>query len=146
MPPASTSAGPGDVDFLQGADDPLYLSAHAPAAHLAPDRLSLYSVMRYLGPDDTDTAHENRAALERHARVAGLPGPGDRLVDRFLAASVVTWGSPVVGIERPTGLELAARGVYAAGDWIGRPLLADASIVSGATAGAAAARRAMVAA
>ena len=48
------------------------------------------------------------------------------------------------GVVRPTGLELADRGVFAAGDWVGRPLLADASLVSGANAGAAAAKRAMV--
>ena len=136
----------GDVDFLQGADDPLYLSAHAPTARLAPDGLTLYSVMRYLAHDDANTAHENRAALERHAATAGLPAREERLVDRFLAAPVVTWGSPMVGVSRPSGLELAGRGIFAAGDWIGRPLLSDASIVSGAAAGAAAARRAMVAA
>jgi hypothetical protein len=36
--------------------------------------------------------------------------------------------------------------VLAAGDWVGTALLADASIVSGANAGAAAVRHAMVAA
>jgi glycine/D-amino acid oxidase-like deaminating enzyme len=136
---------PGDVVFLQSADEPLYLSAHAPTAELAPAGQTLYSVMRYLAPDDTATAADRRASLERHAARAGLPDRSDRLVDRFLAGPVVTWGSPQVGVERPTGLELAARGLFAAGDWIGEPLLADASLVSGAGAGAAAARRAMVA-
>jgi glycine/D-amino acid oxidase-like deaminating enzyme len=136
----------GAVDFLLSADDPLYLSLHAPLADLAPDGQHLYSVMRYLAPDDLLDAHENRAALERHAATAGLPGAGDRSVDRYLAAPTVTWGSPQVGVERPTGLELAGRGVLAAGDWVGTALLGDASIVSGATAGAAAVRHAMVAA
>lgn len=135
----------GDVDFLLSADAPLYLSLHAPVAELAPDGQHLYSIMRYLTADDPLTAAENRTTLDAHATRAGLPERGDRLVDRFLAAPVVTWGSPVPGIERPTGLELADRGILAAGDWIGRPLLADASIVSGSNAGAAAARRAMVA-
>ena len=134
----------GRLRFLQSADEPLYLSLHAPVAALAPDGHHLYSVMRYLAPDDMSTAEENRAALERHALRAGLPERGERAVDRFLAASVVTWGSPQVGVRRPTGLELADRGVLAAGDWIGPNLLADASIVSGAAAGIAAARRAMV--
>jgi protoporphyrinogen oxidase len=136
---------PGDVTFLQSADEPLYLSAHAPTADLAPGGQTLYSVMRYLAHDDTDTAAERRASLERHADRAGLPDRSERLVDRFLAAPVVTWGSPQVGVERPTGLELAARGLVAAGDWIGEPLLADASLVSGAAAGSAAARHASVA-
>lgn len=135
----------GDIAFLQSADDPLYLSAHAPTADLAPDGQTLYSVMRYLADDDANTHEQNRAALERHAEIAGLAERDDRLVDRFLAASVVTWGSTQVGMARPSGLELADRGIYAAGDWIGRPLLADASIVSGAASGAAAARHAMVA-
>jgi hypothetical protein len=137
---------PGDVAFLQSADEPLYLSAHAPTADVAPAGQTLYSVMQYLAPDGTDTAADRRASLERHAARAGLPARSDRLVDRFLAAPVVTWGSPQVGVERPTGLELATRGLFAAGDWIGEPLLADASLVSGAGAGTAAARRAMVAA
>ncbi|MCB0966468.1 MAG: hypothetical protein KDB37_06495, partial [Ilumatobacter sp.] len=88
---------------------------------------------------------DNRAALETHAALAGLPPASERTLDRFLAACTVTWGTPQVGVDRPTGLELAERGIFAAGDWVGRPLLADASLVSGATAGAAAAERAMVA-
>lgn len=135
----------GSVDFLLSADGPLYLSTHAPVADLAPAGQCLVSVMRYLAPDDPCSAGENRAALERHADAAGLPTRPERTVDRFLAAPTVAWGSPQVGIERPSGLELADRGLLAAGDWIGRPLLADAAIVSGAHAGAAAGRRAMVA-
>lgn len=136
----------GEVDFLLSADEPLYLSSHAPLADLAPAGRHLVSIMRYLPPDDDGTAEQHRADLERHATLAGLPLPGDRDLDRFLAAPVVTWGSPVPGVARPTGGELADQGVFAAGDWVGRPLLADASLVSGAHAGAAAARRAMVAA
>ena len=135
----------GAVDFLLSADEPLYLSLHAPVADLAPDGQHLSSVMRYLAADDPLTAAENRAALEAHATRAGLPAGADRRVDRFLAAPVVTWGSPRVGLERPSGLELTERGIFAAGDWVGGQLLADAAIVSGSIAGAAAARRAMVA-
>ncbi|MEZ5297547.1 MAG: hypothetical protein R2697_15115 [Ilumatobacteraceae bacterium] len=126
-----------------GTDTPMY-SAHAPAARLAPDGQTLSSVMRYLAPDDATSADDNRAALETHAALAGLPPASERTLDRFLAACTAT-GTPQVGVDRPTGLELAERGIYAAGDWVGRPLLADASLVSGATAGAAAAERAMVA-
>jgi phytoene dehydrogenase-like protein len=136
----------GPVDFLLSADSPLYLSLHAPVARLAPAGQALYSVMQYLGPDDPGSAAQHRANLEAHAAAAGLAPPAERVVERFLAAPVVTWGSPQVGVERPTGLELADQGVLAAGDWVGRPILADASLVSGASAGVAAARRAMVAA
>lgn len=134
----------GTVDFLLSADEPLYLSLHAPVADLAPEGQHLVSIMRYLTVDDPLTAVENRARLEQHADRAGLPKGNDRCVDRFLAAPVVTWGSPRPGVERPSGLELAERGIFAAGDWVGPGLLADASIVSGSNAGAAAARRAMV--
>jgi phytoene dehydrogenase-like protein len=136
----------GAVDFLLSADEPLYLSLHAPVADLAPVGQHLYSIMRYIAPDDAATPAENRMTLETHAARAGLPDRAERVIDRFLAAPTVTWGSPQVGVERPTGLELAGLGVFAAGDWVGRALLADASIVSGSNVGAAAARRAMVAA
>lgn len=134
----------GRADFLLSADEPLYSSLHAPIADLAPDGAHLSTLMRYLAPDDPFTATENRATLERHAATAGLPARDARVIDRFLAAATVAWGTPQVGVDRPTGLELAGRGVFAAGDWVGRPLLADATIVSGANAGAVAARRAMV--
>ena len=135
---------PGDVDFLLSADAPLYLSAHAPVAALAPEGQTLVSLLRYLAPDDPLTASENRIALERHASRAGLPD--SRAFARFLAAPTVAWGSPQVGVERPDGHELSDQGVFAAGDWVGTRLLADAALVSGAAAGVAAARRAMVAA
>jgi 2-polyprenyl-6-methoxyphenol hydroxylase-like FAD-dependent oxidoreductase len=136
----------GTCDFLLSADEPLYLSLHAPVARLAPPGEALYSLMRYLDAGDDGSSGEHRRSLEAHAARAGLPSEAERTLHRFLAAPVVAWGSPQVGVERPTGLELADRGVLAAGDWIGRPLLADAAIVSGSVAGVTAARRAMVAA
>jgi hypothetical protein len=132
---------PGEHQFLLSADEPLYLSEHARVARLAPEGRRLYSLMRYLEHDDHGTSEQNRATLDAHAAAAGLPHGADREVERFLAASVVTWGSPQVGVERPSGLELAGRGAFAAGDWIGRPLLADAAITSGAAVGRAAAQR-----
>ncbi len=136
----------GPHQLLLSTDEPLYVARHAPVAELAPEGQALHTAMRYLAPDDTGTASEHRAELERHVATAGLPPTGERTMERFLAAPVVTWGSPRVGVARPTGLELADRGLFVAGDWVGDLLLADASIVSGAAAGTAAARRAMVAA
>lgn len=134
---------PGAHEFVLSADEPLYLSLHSAAARLAPPGKALYSVMRYLGPTEPADPAANRAALERHAAVAGLPHPDQRDIDRFLAAPVVAWGSPVPGHTRPTGLELADRGVVVAGDWVGDRLLADAALVSGAAAGTAAAAHAL---
>ena len=136
----------GDVSFLLSADEPLYLALHSDAARLAPPGQALYSVMRYLGPDDTAPAAEYRVALEAHAARAGLPAGPARDVDRFLARPTVAWGTPQAGVVRPTGTELAASGFLAAGDWVGGHLLADAALTSGAAAGALAARRVQVAA
>jgi protoporphyrinogen oxidase len=127
--------------FLLSADEPLYLSTHAPVARLAPEGQHLVTAMRYLAADDDTATAGNREALDRHAALAGAAAPGERVVERFLAAPVVAWGSPVPGVRRPTGLELAGAGVYAAGDWLGEHLLADASVASGRAAGLAAAQR-----
>ena len=125
--------------FLLSADEPLYFSTHAPVARLAPAGQHLVTAMRYLAADDPLTASANRDALERHASMAGAPAPGERSVERFLAAPVVAWGSPVPGLVRPTGHELAGQGIYAAGDWVGDHLIADAAVSSGRSAGLAAA-------
>jgi phytoene dehydrogenase-like protein len=136
---------PARHSFLLSADEPLYLSTHAPVARLAPDRRHLVTLMRYLAADEPGDATDHRAALERHGARAGVVEPSERDIDRFLAAPVVAWGTPMPGVERPTGLELADRGLVAAGDWVGDHLLADAAVASGHASGIAAARRAMVA-
>lgn len=133
----------GTIEFLLSADEPLYLSLHSDAARLAPPGRALYSLMRYLDPDDASPSSVHRAALDGHASLAGLPPVNDREIDRFLAAPVVAHGTPQPGVARPSGTELADRGVLAAGDWVGPRLLADASLTSGAAAGAAAAQHAL---
>lgn len=137
---------PARHGFLLSTDDPLYLSTHAPVAALAPDGLHLVTAMRYLDVHDDLRADERRASLEGHATLAGAAAPSERLVDRFLNEPVVTWGSPVPGIARPAGDELAGRRVWVAGDWVGGHLLADAAVDSGVRAGRAAARRTRAAA
>lgn len=136
---------PAEHRFLLSADEPLYLSTHAPVAELAPPGRHLVTMMRYLDDGDVHDAATDRAALERHAALAGVATPPDRDLERFLAAPTVTWGAPVPGVERPTGLELADAGVAVAGDWVGDHLLADAAVASGVDAGLAAARRVAVA-
>ncbi len=136
----TSASGPS---FLLSADQPLYLSLHSPVADLAPEGTRLYSLMRYLDGEHDRSAERNRAELDQHAADAGLPGSADRTLERFLAAPVVTWGRPVVGLSRPTGLERSADGVFAAGDWMGPQLLADASILSGSAAGISAAAHAV---
>jgi phytoene dehydrogenase-like protein len=135
---------PAEHRFLLSADEPLYLSTHAPVADLAPPGRHLVTMMRYLDENDARDAVVDRATLERHAALAGVAAPPERDVERFLAAPVVSWGSPLPGVERPTGFELVEQGVLVAGDWVGDHLLADAAVSSGAAAGLAAARRVVV--
>lgn len=135
---------PAGHRFLLSADEPLYLSTHAPVARLAPDGQHLVTLMRYRADADATPAAVDRAQLEAHAAMAGVAPPTERAVERFLAAPVVTWGTPLPDVERPTGHELAERGLFAAGDWVGRHLIADAAVASGRAAGAAASQRVAV--
>ncbi|CAN5454287.1 FAD-dependent oxidoreductase [soil metagenome] len=130
--------GSPPVRYLFSADDPLYLSQHAPVARVAPDGHDLYQLLRYLGSDEHLSPAQARAELEQHAARAGLPPTGERTVERFLADMTVAWGSHQVGVLRPRGDELAAHGIHVAGDWVGDHLLADAALDSGARAGRAA--------
>jgi hypothetical protein len=130
-----------EIGYLFSADDPLYLSLHAPVARLAPDGLHLVSLLRYVGTGEHLDRHTARADLELHASRAGVPSGDERVVDRFLAPMPVAWGSPTVGAIRPRGDELARDGIHVAGDWVGDHLLADAALDSGARAGLAAANR-----
>ena len=128
-------------------DEPLYLSAHAPAARLAPEGAGLVTVMRYHSPGrpagDPDTV---AAELRTHAWRSGVD-PADVVVDRFLHRLVVAHGAPTAAggglAGRPPVDALAALGrpdVFLAGDWVGADgLLADAAVASGT----AAARRAI---
>jgi phytoene dehydrogenase-like protein len=133
---------PARHGFLLSADEPLYLSTHAPVAALAPPGDHLVTAMRYIDPGDANDADANRRALDTHATMAGVVALPERTLERFLAAPVVAWGTQLPGVERPTGLELASRGVFAAGDWVGDHLLADAAAASGHASGLAAARHA----
>ncbi len=134
--------GNGSTAFLLSADEPLYLSMHGPVADLAPAGAHLFTVMRYLDTDADRSAERNRTELEAFASRGGLPEAADRMVDRFLAAPVVTWGRPIVGVERPSGKERGGEGLFVAGDWLGPHVLADASIVTGSDSGRAAAKHA----
>ena len=74
---------------------------------------------------------------------AGLSTDG-RTLERFMASMVVAWGLPLADRQRPRGDELAADGIFVAGDWVGDHLLGDAALASGAAAGRwAAVRRAV---
>ncbi len=120
-------------------DAPLYLSAHAPSARLAPSGCGLVSIMRYHAPGaDAGDASLRRAELRAFAGTVGIT-PDDVVHERYMHRLVVTHGSPTAAggglAGRPTVDALDLAGVYLAGDWVGDVgLLADASAASGATA------------
>jgi phytoene dehydrogenase-like protein len=131
----------GPEAFVLSADGPFYLSLHSAVAALAPEGQALTSVAKYLAPDDPAESAPTRAEIESHAALGGVAAPGDRTLDRYLAACTVAWGAPTAGVARPAGDELASDGLFAAGDWVGPGLLADAALASGARVGALAAAR-----
>jgi phytoene dehydrogenase-like protein len=132
------------VSYIYSADDPLYLSKHAPTARLAPAGHELYGILRYLRTSETLTPAVARADVEMHAARAGLVADG-RTLERFMASMVVAWGLPLADRQRPRGDELAADGIVVAGDWVGDHLLGDAALASGAAAGRSAGIRRAVA-
>jgi phytoene dehydrogenase-like protein len=128
--------------FVAGADEPLYLSEHAPPARLAPDGIRVVHLLRY----GARTSAEDRADLEALARRAGITDD-DVVARRFLHRMVVNPAQPspsTGGLPgRPDIGDAGMDGVLLAGDWVGPDgLLADAALVSGARAGAEAAAQA----
>ena len=120
-------------------DAPLYLSAHAPAARLAPAGRGLISVMRYHRPGaDLPAPSSARDELRGFAALAGID-PGDVVHERWSHRLVVAHGAPTAdggGLAgRPATTALGRPGVYLAGDWVGAEgLLADAAASSGVQA------------
>jgi phytoene dehydrogenase-like protein len=128
-------------------DAPLYLSAHAPAARLAPEGCGLVSLMRYHRPGaEAGDPAVRRAELRAFAGHVGIGERGDDrevLHERYLHRTVVTHGAPTAAggglTGRPSVDALGLPGVYLAGDWVGAEgLLADAAAASGIAAARAA--------
>ncbi|MEM9034138.1 MAG: FAD-dependent oxidoreductase [Actinomycetota bacterium] len=127
--------------FVLGIDEPLYLSRHAPGAALAPAGRSLVSVAAYGEPGDL-TPQARRQQLLSFAARTGIAHE-QIVTSRYLHRSVVAAGMPMVergGMRGRPGVALAGRrGVFVAGDWVGRDgLLADAAAASGRAAATAA--------
>ncbi|MCB1001511.1 MAG: FAD-dependent oxidoreductase [Acidimicrobiales bacterium] len=127
-------------------DEPLYLSAHAPAARLAPAGGGLVSVLRYHAPGaDPAPADIARGELRAFATTAGIVGR-DVAHERYLHRVVVAHGAPTAaggGLPgRPQVDCLGLPDVVVAGDWVGPTgLLADASAASGVEAAETVCRR-----
>ncbi|MDH3754128.1 MAG: FAD-dependent oxidoreductase [Acidimicrobiia bacterium] len=122
--------------FVLGIDEPLYFSVHSPPARLAPPGAAAAVAMRYLHPESTTSADNDRRSLEAVAEAAGIPTP---VRTRFLRRMTVTHGMPLAArggtAGRPRVEVAGVRGAFVAGDWVGGDgLLADAAIASGAMA------------
>jgi glycine/D-amino acid oxidase-like deaminating enzyme len=122
--------------ILLGLDTPMYLSAHAPLARLAPEGHGLVSVLRYHDAEGSAASSESCRDELRH--LAGLGGidDGDIVHERYLHELVVAHGAPTAAggglAGRPNARALGVDGVFLAGDWVGDVgLLADASAASG---------------
>jgi glycine/D-amino acid oxidase-like deaminating enzyme len=130
--------------FLLGLNQPVYLSAHAPTAALAPTGRGLVSLLRYLGPGESPGEPvAARTLLRNVARAAGITDD-DVIFERPLHRMVVTHGAPTAaggGLRgRPSINALGVPNLFLAGDWVGPTgMLADASSASGESAGTAAA-------
>ena len=125
--------------FVLGLDQPLYMSVHSNTARVSRAGTSLVSVHKYLAGEAGDG---DRGELEG---VLDLVRPGWREVAEHVAFSrqlVPMTHIPSAGggglAGRPD-IETSTKNVFVAGDWVGpNGLLADAAIVSGHRAGAAA--------
>ena len=137
---------PAEPGFLLGLDQPLYLSNHCPPARLAPAGKHVVHVARYLAAGDALDPSTQRAELEQHAALAGIDTSNVTLTSRYLHRMTVSSAMPVAAagglVGRPTITSTGNRRVLLAGDWVGNEgHLADASLASGARAGAMAAER-----
>ena len=122
------------IPILLSTEAPVYGSTHAPPADLAPEGAALLGVMEYLRPDARPDRDDTRTLLRTYAERMGADLSAPRL-ERFLHRMVAAHGVPVAGRPRPTGVELAADGLWAVGDWVGGPdraewFLADAAVGS----------------
>jgi phytoene dehydrogenase-like protein len=134
---------------LLGIDQPLYLSNHCPPARLAPAGRFVVHVARYLSAGDDLSPAAQREELERHAALAGVAAdePADVETSRYLHRMTVVSAMPTAALGglrgRPGVATADSPDVLLAGDWVGsQGHLADASLASGAHAGAMAAQRA----
>jgi phytoene dehydrogenase-like protein len=119
---------------LFGLDEPLYLSAHAPVARLAPPGRAMVEVMKYLSPGAGDGAEPVRDELVALRRRAGI-ADADVLDERFLRRMTVAHAMPLArrgGLAGRPPVTAPGRGnVFLAGDWVGPVgMLSDASAAS----------------
>jgi len=133
---------PPSPPVVLGVDRPLYCSAHAPAARLAPADGAMVELMRYRAPDHAADVDTDRGELDDLRRRIGIDD-ADVVDQRFLRRMTVAHSLPLArrgGLAgRPPIDAPTAPNVFLAGDWVGPTgLLSDAAAASAlAAAGAA---------
>ena len=123
-----------ETTFALGMDQPLYLSVHSAAAHLAPEGGALIHTAKYLNSADPDPELAEREL----AGLLDLTQPGWRaqvVEQRFLPdMTVINALIPAAqgGLPGRPGPEIPGlAGLYVAGDWVGPTgMLSDASFAS----------------
>ncbi|MCB0222824.1 MAG: NAD(P)/FAD-dependent oxidoreductase [Anaerolineae bacterium] len=123
-----------ETTFALGVDQPLYLSVHSAAAHLAPEGGALIHTAKYLDSADPDP----QLAEQELAGLLDLTQPGWReevVEQRFLPdMTVINALIPAEqgGLPGRPGPEVPGiAGLYVAGDWVGPVgMLSDASLAS----------------
>ena len=128
------------------ADEPLYLSTHAPVARLAPAGEHLVTAMRYLAADDDAPVADNRAGrtVRCSRRCRTVNRAHTRTVPRGTGRGV---GVADARCPTPVGPRVGrCRRLRGPATGLGDHLLTDAAVASGRAAGLAAAARSRVAA
>jgi phytoene dehydrogenase-like protein len=137
-----TDTHPVRHTVVMSADDPLFLSTHAPPTDLAPAGHRLITMMRYLRPGERPPADQLRAELWGLAARAGI-APDDTVMQRYLHRMTACASMPVPatgGLAGRPGVAVDGHeGLFVAGDWVGpEGVLADAAMASAAAAARAA--------
>ena len=122
---------------LLGIDEPVFVTVPSHVADVAPPDGAVVQVARYLRPGEEHLEHRGllESVLDAHQ-----PEWRDHVVDaRYVPRSMVSGDharTATVGVTgRPTTDVAGVAGLAVAGDWVGPTgMLADASILSGATA------------
>lgn len=122
-----------------GVDRPLYFAVHSASADLAPVNGAVVHAAKYLNPDVETDPRDDERELEA---LMDMLQPGWRphvRVRRYLPRMVVTHAIPTAAgggfRSRPAVDGVGLRGLYLAGDWVGREgTLANAAVASAARA------------
>jgi phytoene dehydrogenase-like protein len=129
--------------FALGIDRPLYASVHSAVARLAPEGGAVIHTLHYSPSGDPRLDENELAQLLDKLQ----PGWRDVVVERRFLPSMIVSNALVTAeggglAGRPSPEVPGVRGLWLAGDWIGREgMLADASLASARSAASLAAER-----